>query len=243
MRARLRFGAGGAGKDCARRLQPFAWLLAVLLLSGVTASQAAPVDFESLDAATRGVLAPYAREWSDMSPELREALKDSAEQWLNMDSTERELQAERLRAWQALPESDRRLLRAFHERTRGSAKAQGRIQLMRERFRTLPPRERRALQERMARMTPPERRAFLLGLAAGHGSVGDQARRELLAQLDRSERDRLESLMLKLEPAQRQALRRQMADLSLERRVEWVRTLIAARDEAQLADLLHQGPP
>jgi hypothetical protein len=49
--------------------------------------------------------------------------------------------------------------------------------------------------------------------------------------------------MLKLEPAQRQALRRQMADLSLERRVMWVRTLIAARDETQLAELLHQGPP
>ena len=106
------------------------------------------------------------------------------------------------------------------------------VQPPRERFRHLPPAERRELRERFERMTPAERKAFLEGMAASGGEAPAQ---RFLRNVPPEERDATRRMLRELSPAQRQSLRQRMQALAPEERQALRRQLIEASPEQRAA--------
>lgn len=223
------------------RRRASAWLLLLALGFG-PARAAESTMWADLSRPEQGLLAPWAERWPTLAPDQQQRLLGNARAWLKLSPEERAQFHARSGAWEALPPAQRARLRERYEAfQRLPPDEQARLKGEFQRFRQLPQGQRRALREKFERMTPEERRAFLLG--ARMRDTADIARRafafvppeerpatlDMLRQLGREDRQNLRELVRRLGPGQREELRRELLARPAAERSGWIRQRLGQR--------------
>ncbi|MFK7956611.1 MAG: DUF3106 domain-containing protein [Lysobacterales bacterium] len=190
-------------------------------------------DWESLSPSEQKVLAPFAQDWDAMAIDQQQRLIDGAGLWTSMSAEEKALAHRRFSQWQRYGASQRqRILERF---ARFQALPPLQQRLLRQnfvRFNALSDAQKRRIRSRWQAMTPQQRATALQRMKqrqAAQGSAGtsrpkpvrepmppSQARwfRELSDQLSAPARQQLAQRLRNASASQRNALERQLANLS-----------------------------
>lgn len=117
------------------------------------------VDWESLDAATRELLAGQRPLWNSLPAERQRMLVAGAARSLAMSDTDRAAAQARYRTWREMPAEDREWLRERWKKLRElTPEQQEALREAYRRFLELPPERREAMLKRWEAMSPEERR-------------------------------------------------------------------------------------
>lgn len=205
-RPRVHAAAGACGLAC---------VLAAGLASATLSGFGGAVALLPQD--VRQQLEARARHWQALAPAARDALRGALATWDRQPIAERARMREAYRAWQALPAGER-----------------ARVQAAAAAYATLPGERQAALRAEFEALDGSERRGWLLGPALGHDYPRLQP---LLAQLPEAEhaavlrtlramtpvqRELLATLVHRTPPAERAALRVELASTAAVHRDAWL---------------------
>ena len=215
-------------------IRPLLIAIGLCLLSGLAQAESA-VGWKELSQDEQRILAPHQNDWGQLDPVTQQRLLRGARRWLTLSPEQRVAAARRFGEWQDLPDERREQIRQRYQAFRDLPPAQQReLKQSFERFRYLPPEQRELLRQRFLNMSPEERRGFLTGLKATREA--DHARnqwlqiapedraatREMLQALTPPERQKLRSLMQGRDGEGRRQLHRQLLDMSIAERREFL---------------------
>ncbi len=199
-------------------------LLLVLLLAAVSARAQESIAFDQLTPAEQRVLMPFAEQWPNLPAQTQQNLRLGAQRWNALTPQEKRGAAQRFGQWQQLPDAEKRRVRERYRAFRQMPPTQQqRLRDTFQRFQRLPPDQRAQMRRRFEGMAPRERRAFLEGMRSEQ-QLGARERmlqaippeqraatEEMMARFTPPERQRLIAHMRQLAPAERDALRVQLA--------------------------------
>lgn len=120
-----------------------------------------PMAWSSLGPVRQRMLAPLQGQWDQLPPERQHRLARNAMRWAALPSTRQQQIQQRLTRWANMTPEQRRQLRenarAFHNLT---PEERARVSAAFRKFQSLSPAERQALRERWRAMPPEQRRRW-----------------------------------------------------------------------------------